>query len=235
MNFLHHMSNHDPFCYTIRQCAAMDFGYIVSSLKDINFSTDIIKQLKIIHDSQLIDRKWFWQRQKQPKFGDHKLSINKYGNIEIDDHIIAFDHNFLSWIIGYYNFDLYETYPLVFEKSNILFQNMYDNIKLNYQYYCDREKNKGYQIEKYNVFFLTLKTGLYFTSSDCKPYKDQPKYTFKWKGVYNEPYLLAETIINQELNTNYNHAHDKYGEDYNDRLSKISFDTAMTIVNSIKK
>lgn len=237
MNYLHNMSNNDPFCYSFRECASFDFSYMPSALKNTEtYTIDIIKQLRMIHDSQLVNKKWFWQKIAKPKFGDHILSIDKEGFLKIDDRPIRFDHQFLAWVIGNYNFNLYHKYKVVFDLANKLFQEMYDDIKYNYQQYCDLDLNKeGYSIEKYNTFFLTLKTGLYFTSSECKPYINQDLYKFKFQGHYNETYLLAESIINQELGTNFDYAHKKYGQEYNDRLSNICFETAKIIVDNLPR
>ncbi len=235
MNYLHNMINHDPFHWSFRDCASMEIIHGVHNFKKHKFEVKIVNELKAIYDQQKKDKKWFWQKFKSPVLGSHKLSISKEGIIEIDGRPIVSDDGFIVWLVSSdYKLDLYNQYKNLFDlASKKIIENCSD-IEENYEFYCSNEKS-SFTIGKLCNLYLTMLSALDFVSGKYSNYDDIPKYKFKWSGKYNEPYLLAEKLINEKMKTSYDFASVEFDESYNKKLSDINFSTASIIVDSIKR
>lgn len=234
MNYLHNMVNHDPFHWAFRDCASMEIIHGVHNLKNHEFTVNAVKILKQIYESQIKDKKWFWQKLKSPVLGNHKLSKTKEGYIAIDGRPIVSDDSFIVWVLSSdYKFDLHKLHENLLYSITGKIRKYCTDIESNYEFYCTNEKSE-IKIEKLCNLYLSMLSALDFVSGEYDSYDSIPKYKFKWKGKHNEPYLLAEQLINDKMKTYYNFAHEKYDESYNKKLSDINFSTAKSIVKSIK-
>ena len=185
------------------------------------------------------DSKSFWYKlfnKRKPIYlgnSNHKLSLDKYKNVQIDDQSCPMDTVLMYWLISHSenNIDWEEIDITIRPKIYSLFLNIVQHIEENYLKYTQSTK---IGFDKLASLYLTSLSGMYMIQKDSPAFNDENHKFFKFDRTNHiQIYHIFEQIVNNRTNSNHDYTVKQYTNIENDKSSQIIFDSALSIVRSL--